>query len=133
MALVDQDGKHVETIKLSETQHDVWLWLDECPRESIGFAVIEKVHSSPQMGVVSAFSFGKSFGFCEAVLVAAGVRYELATPQKWMKAMGCMTGGDKKISKARAQALFPDVKVTHAIADALLIAEYARRTRKALG
>jgi len=39
-----------------------------------------------------------------------------------------MTGGDKNVSKRRAQELFPEIKITHAIADALLIAEYARRT-----
>jgi hypothetical protein len=34
------------------------------------------------------------------------------------------------VSKRKAQELFPGIKVTHAIADALLIAEYNRRTSK---
>jgi hypothetical protein len=42
--------------------------------------------------------------------------------------MGCLTKGDKNVSKSRAQELFPSIKVTHAIADALLIAEHNRRT-----
>jgi hypothetical protein len=54
--------------------------------------------------------------------------FEEVSPQKWQKAMGCMTKGDKNVSKAKAQQLFPQLKITHAIADALLIAEYARRT-----
>jgi hypothetical protein len=33
----------------------------------------------------------------------------------------------KALHKERAQALFPGVRVTHALADALLLAEYARR------
>jgi len=41
--------------------------------------------------------------------------------------MGCMTKGDKNVSKRKAQELFPSMKVTHASADALLIAEYGRR------
>jgi len=70
----------------------------------------------------------RSFGFCQGMLVAARIRFELARPQKWQTALDCRTGGDKNISKARAQALFPGVKVIHANADALLLAEFARRT-----
>jgi hypothetical protein len=39
------------------------------------------------------------------------------------------TKGDKNVSKRRAQELFPQLKVTHATADALLIAEYGRRQK----
>lgn len=35
--------------------------------------------------------------------------------------------GDKNVTKAAAQRLFPDQKVVHATADAMLLAEYARR------
>ncbi len=129
LALVDSDGAHIDTIRLKGTPRDVWAWLDEC-RGSIAFAVLEKVHSMPRQGVASSFKFGESFGFCQGMLTAAGVRFEFATPQKWQKAMQCRTGGDKNISKARAQALFPGIKITHAIADALLIADYARRLRE---
>jgi hypothetical protein len=61
--------------------------------------------------------------------MAAGIPYDLVLPVKWQTAMSCRTKGDKNVSKARAQQLFPDVKVTHAIADALLIAEFCRRVR----
>jgi Holliday junction resolvasome RuvABC endonuclease subunit len=89
-------------------------------------AYIESVHSSPQMGVTSAFTFGRGFGWLEMALTAANVPFERITPQKWQKAMGCLTKGDKNVSKRKAQELFPDIKVTHAIADSLLIAEYGR-------
>lgn len=90
-------------------------------------AVLEFVRSSPQMGVTSAFTFGQSYGALRMALVAAGVPFDEVTPQKWQQAMGCRTKGDKNVSKRRAQELFPSVKVTHATADALLLAEYARR------
>ena len=48
---------------------------------------------------------------------------------RWQKYLGCLTKGDKNVSKAKAQELFPDLKITHAIADSLLIAEYGRRVR----
>ena len=90
-------------------------------------AYIEKVGATPQMGVVSAFTFGRSYGWLLGVLDALRIPYEFVTPQKWQKAMGCLTGGDKNVSKAAAQRLWPSLKITHANADALLIAEYGRR------
>jgi hypothetical protein len=100
--------------------------------------MIERVWSSPQMGVVSAFKFGRGVGVLHMALIAAGIPFDEVTPQRWQKEMGCLSPRgktrvefgtkDKNITKRRAQALFPAVtKMTHAIADALLIAEYARR------
>jgi hypothetical protein len=40
-----------------------------------------------------------------------------------------MSKGDKNVTKAKAQQLFTQLKITHATADALLIAEFARRSR----
>jgi Holliday junction resolvasome RuvABC endonuclease subunit len=90
-------------------------------------AYLEQVHSSPQMGVKSAFTFGNGFGHLEMALTAAGIPFERVRPQVWQKAMGCMTKGDKNVSKRRSQELFPSIKVNHAIADALLIAAYGAK------
>lgn len=122
--------------KMPETLQDLWeLVADitggfESFRESNGLqfrAYIEAVHSSPQMGVKSAFTFGNGFGHLEMALTAAGIPFERVRPQAWQKAMGCMTGGDKNVSKRRAQELFPSMKITHATADALLIAQYGSK------
>ena len=93
------------------------------------FAYVEKVHSSPQMGVTSAFTFGQGYGALLMLLTCKGIPFEQVTPQKWQKAMGCMSKGDKNVTKRRAQELFPNLKITHATADALLIGEYGRRLR----
>jgi hypothetical protein len=63
------------------------------------------------------------------MLVAAGLPFELVSPAMWQRAMGCLSGGDKNVTKRKAQELFPDLYITHATADALLIAEYGRRLR----
>jgi hypothetical protein len=89
--------------------------------------VLEKVASSPQMGVVSAFSFGQGYGRIEGVLASLRIPYAVTSPQAWQKALGCMTGGNKNVSKTRAMQMFPAWKITHAIADSLLLAEYCRR------
>ena len=95
--------------------------------DNITVAMIEVVHSSPQMGVKSAFTFGQSYGRLEAVFIALGILIERVRPAAWQKAMQCLTKGDKNITKRKAQELFPETKITHANADALLIAEYFRR------
>lgn len=134
------DGQPPQTFKMPEADRDLYELLSQfAPSEfavgSLVVAFCEKVHSSPQMGVVSAFKFGQSVGKLRMALVAAGIRLEMVTPQKWQKHFGLIVKGrgmgqrdtDKKNrNKARAQELFPGVKVTHAIADALLIADYGR-------
>jgi len=89
-------------------------------------AFASKEDKSRRMGVKSAFTFGNGFGHLEMALTASFIPFERIRPQVWQKAMCCMTGGNKNISKARAQELFPSLKITHATADALLIAEYGR-------
>ena len=114
--------------KMPETDKDLMDLLRDATSIAQAKALIELVHSSPQMGVKSAFTFGEGYGRLQMALTALGIPYERVRPAMWQKAMGCMTKGDKNVSKRRAQELFPDIKVTHAIADALLIAEYNRRT-----
>lgn len=91
-------------------------------------AALELVHSSPQMGVRSAFTFGRSYERCLSLLVASNIAFVTPTPQVWQKAMKCRTRGDKNVSLAAARRLFRDqVVVTHHTADALLLAEFRRR------
>lgn len=134
IAFIDVNTGHAWSFKLDCTDRDIADGMRDALFSQEGgaadaFAVIEKVHSSPQMGVKSAFTFGQSFGKLEMVLNCMGVCFEYVTPAKWQGAMKCRTKGDKNITKAAAQRLFPEVKITHANADALLLAEYARRIK----
>ena len=133
IAWIDERGKSCVE-KMPDTLQDLWELICDItnfPRSAIDGrkykAYIEQVSSSPQMGVVSSFSFGRGYGNLEMALTAAGIPFERVRPQVWQKAMGCMTKGDKNISKAKAQELFPDKKVIHATADALLIALYGTK------
>lgn len=129
MALITDDGRFVAAIKGDETPKDIWDWL-AARRDLIDFAALERVHSMPPDGVRSSFRFGESFGFLQGLLVASGIRYDLVAPHVWQKELSCNTRGNKAVTKMRAQQLWPSVKITHALADALLIAEYARRKRQ---
>jgi hypothetical protein len=139
------DGERMRVEKMPDTMQDLW-----CLIKDIGTmtslarptwkAYIEQVHVAPsfaesadgkknkiRMGARSAFTFGQGFGHLEMALTAAGIPFERVRPQVWQKEMKCLTGGDKNVSKARAQELFPHLKITHATADATLICEYGRR------
>ena len=133
IAWIDYNGKACVE-KMPDSLQDLWELICDItsyPRSSIDGrsykAYIEQVASSPQMGVVSAFSFGRGYGNLEMALTAARMPFERVRPQVWQKALGCMTKGDKNVSKRKAQELFPDRKVTHATADALLIAYYGTK------
>lgn len=127
IAAVWDDGEAFPNhIKGDATEADVWDWVASFDLENAR-ACLEVVASSPQQGVVSAFTFGRSYGFLRGVLSASKVPFIEVRPQRWQKAMECLTGGDKKVSKAKAQQLWPKLKITNVNADALLIAEYGRR------
>jgi len=143
----------VKAFKMPETEMDlVELFhaiTDGLPSfQSNAFAYLEKAQAFPgaqkitrcprclhsikirqSQGVSSTFKFGMQYGTLKGILTALHIPFELIRPVDWQRALGCMTKGDKNISKAKAQQLFPDIKVTHAKADALLLAEYCRRMR----
>jgi Holliday junction resolvasome RuvABC endonuclease subunit len=113
--------------KMPDTLQDLWELLRDIAVEGQCMAYLEQVHSSPQMGVKSAFTFGNGFGHLEMALTAAGIPFERVRPQVWQKELGCMTKGNKNVTKRKAQELFPSMKVTHATADALLLAYYGSK------
>ena len=88
---------------------------------------LEKVGPMPKQGVCSVWTFAETFWGPLYALAALQIGVELVTPQCWQKAMQCRTKGDKNVSKAKAQQLWPTEKWTHAKADAALICEYGRR------
>jgi hypothetical protein len=89
-------------------------------------AAVEQVHSSPQMGVTSAFSFGGQKERVLTVLTALDIPFDEVRPLDWQRTLQCINGGDKNVTKRVAEMRFPRAKVTHATADALLIASFCR-------
>lgn len=126
IAIIEHDGT-VNAVKMPATERDILNVLGAGLAMVDARAVIERVSSWPKMGVVSAFTFGRGYGALLMALTAAEVPFDLVGPRQWQEAMSCLSGGDKNVTKRRAQQVFPSVKVTHAIADALLLAEFCRR------
>lgn len=121
-------GAGARAVRMPATDRDIYDLL--CSVRGCGtFAAIEQVHAMPKQGVSSTFTFGMGYGGLRMALVACDIPFDEVTPRRWQKDMSCLSGGDKNVTKRRAQELFPDVHVTHAVADALLIAEWLRRSR----
>jgi hypothetical protein len=152
IAFVSADGRLQRANKMGGTEADTLSLLDFSDGVCGGVfrvrAMIEKVHAMPAVdwksppcahcgqrrtirGAASLGTFMENFGVLRGFLIASKIPFELETALTWQRYMHCLTKGDKNVSKARAQELFPGVKITHATADAILIAEYGRR--KALG
>jgi hypothetical protein len=112
----------------NKTPMDIYTIIKEFSADGKCVAMIEKVHSMPKQGVKSSFTFGQNYGFLLGCLTALEIPFEYVSPQKWQKYLSCRTGGNKNVSKQKAQELFPQLKITHAVADALLIGEYLKRT-----
>lgn len=95
---------------------------------------VEKVGAMPGQGVVSMFNFGHNLGFIEGLLQAFEIPYQLVPPQTWKKEFSVT--GDKNTSIQVCQKLFPSSdllatprsrKPSDGMAEAILMAEYARR------
>lgn len=132
MAVLDAAGKVLLITKMPQVvpAHIAFLQrvISQVHSPDQVFGAIELVHSSPQMGVRSAFSFGRSYERCSALAQAAGINYISPTPQAWQGALKCRTRGDKNVTLKKARELFrSQIVITHATADALLLAEFVRR------
>lgn len=148
-------GKSGAIVTLRETIEGIFInvhLLKDEPKQILNFinsiptsspVVIERVHAMPiwwggsqdkkkpetfipKQGIASTFKFGESYGFIKGLLFASGLEYREVLSRVWQKQMNCLTGGDKKISLRKAQELYPQIKVTHSYADALLIATYCK-------
>lgn len=118
------DGDRIDARKLKEQ-----ILRMTVPGDSYAIC-IEYVGVRPGQGIASSGKFMRAAGAIEAVSSLCSDRIEYVLPQAWKKAMGL--GQDKEKSLEMARTLFPDAMLTlkkhHGKAEALLIAEYARRT-----
>lgn len=84
----------------------------------------------PGQGVSSTFKFGRAVGAIDAIADMMFGFWHIVSPQRWKKAMG--VNQDKLKSLTVARELWPNAPLSrmkdHGRAEALLIAEYLRRT-----
>ena len=92
--------------------------------------LMEKVWARPNNASRAAFSYGVNYGQWLGIVACYSIDMELILPAHWMKFYGMKKGMEyqerKKWLKAKAQELYPDIKVTLINADAILIAHYLK-------
>ncbi len=114
------------------------------PKASPGLMLVTVEKSQPLPpkfgGGISNYQRGCSTGWAW-MLTGLGIRFQLPPPRQWQKVMHLGTSGadTKQKSIIAAQRLFPDVslhrtekcrKLDDGLADALLLAEFGRRTQE---
>lgn len=143
IAVISNDLVYVEPIP--DTEKELWQLLSAYGGEDIRdnvYVTIEKVQGyigkdKGQSGLGrSMFTFGYQYGIATMAVVASGIRedhFQKIPPKKWQNPF--LEGYSKMPYRQRknrlkeiAASLFPTIKITLAVADALLIAEYSRRT-----
>ena len=131
LAIIRQDGQ-VETYAFDPFVYATTLRRLSACHDAV--CCLEKVGAMPGQGVVSMFNFGHNFGFIEGLLQAYAIPYQLVPPQTWKKEFSL--NSDKAKSIEVCQKLFPNAnlmatnrsrKPNDGIAEAVLMAEYARR------
>ena len=127
----------ISAMKMPDTEKDISDLIGTLKRPNTS-AYIEKVNSMPGQGISSAWKFSGNYHGLRMAMVCHGIPFEEVRPQVWQKGLAIPKRKKtesqtqfKNRLKAKAQQLFPDIQVTHAIGDALLLAEYGRRVRGA--
>ncbi len=137
LALVSSDS--AQAWKMPESELGTATLLRELLPQ-IHLAMLEAVtpmgigrDSKVKQGLGSTWKFGQHYGFLRGLLQGLNIPFATVRPQVWQPALGIEKRGTKSgtehknATKDRAQSLWPEIKMTHAIADALLIAEFARK------
>jgi len=128
IAVLYDDGHH-EIYKMPDTPGEIINIFRDVINPKHAAIVLEIVTASPQMGVVSAFTFGKMKGWLDVCFLQSNARSRTTIrAREWQTALNCLTGGNKNISFQRCKEFFPDSKkFNKQTADALLLAYYGYR------
>lgn len=123
-------------ISMPKTDREIFDWIaDGHDPDYVEAAYLEDLvkYTGRNMPSSSMAVYASNWGFIKGVLTALRYRIVLVPPKKWQAALGLgsktglTTTVWKNKLKQRAEQLYPNIKVTLATADALLIAEAARQ------
>jgi hypothetical protein len=137
VARIVNDTLTVEPVPLIGREYDIGLMshiLRRCISADTCFAVIERAQAMPKQGVVGMFEFGKGFGIWLGILTSHSIPYEIVHSRVWTRELlKGLPGKGKERGVAAAKHLFPEwnpsLKKEWQYADAILLAEYARRLK----
>lgn len=125
-------GESVETYSF-KTEADLLEFL--IPINPAGYlAIVEDVPAfvASATSNASSFKLGYNFGFIIGALRAKRFPVELVKPKVWQKGLRGLKPkmgytDRKRAIKDNASRLYPDVKITNATADAVMILDWAKK------
>ena len=127
-----RDCLDVITRKFPEDVRDVGVFLRAATSNTNYRVAIEKVHSMPKQGVKSTFTYGMNYGIWIGALRTLDIDFIKVQAKQWQEHYEIPSKipyyDRKKELKKVAIKLFPNQRVTMYTADALLIANYCRKT-----
>ena len=141
IAIIDETGEFLHDSKMPLIDGELACSVMEAHLLGARCVALEQVQAMPgggvrRPGIVSTFNFGKIFGETLACAKMCSVKILRPRPQEWQKLIygGRKKGQDpKEVSRAVAAERHPSIadrfqtKVSAGLADALHLAEYARR------
>lgn len=135
LAIRNED--YSQAYPMPETEKDIFelIYNLKCKWNNVD-CYLEQVHSFKGQGVSSTFKFGQGYGFLRACIIALEIPLFDITPQRWQKEYVTSKTKDesktdhKNKLKAKAQLLYPSLKLTLKTCDAMLIADYGYRKSK---
>ena len=138
MALLDCEGRIIESIKMPQTPMDILTTLESiCGTAGDLVCYIEDVgNGMPGQSSKATATFARHNGHLEMALLALRIPTEKITPAKWQKSLNLLTKKNERKTahkariKAWSQRMFPSISVTLANSDALAIAYYGYKDRK---
>jgi len=146
IAAITESGEITYLRFAKATDQEIYEFLSALSFKYDCFAVMEKVWAMPakgedgearKMGAQSMFVFGENNGKLKAFLTATYIPSEFYVPQTWQKYYGIKKDAKtesqtdhKRNLKQRAEQLWPKIKITNDMADALLIANYCKKIKE---
>ena len=130
----EMDSDYIKVTRCPKTVHEMARLFEA----GIGMAknnasiilFVEHVWAFPGDGKVSAFRFGYNYGLWKGIASVNEIDVYNITPRKWQGSLdppANLHGRErKKWLKEYAESLFPNIKVTYNVSDAILIANYAK-------
>ena len=126
------DETEVITRKFPKDVRDVGIFLKTATSNTNYRVAIEKVHSMPKQGVKSTFTFGMNYGIWIGSLRTLDIDFIKVQAKQWQEHYEIPSNisyyDRKKELKKIAINLFPNQRITMYTCDALLIANYCRKT-----
>jgi hypothetical protein len=139
LAAIDDEGSVVMARPLRDlSRWEILEFLRDCKQYDKTVAFCERVGVHKGEGPLGAFTFGRHAERVEFALQVMRIPFDLVDPKMWQLLAGLAYPKQSKrtekknLGKARAELLYDGqgLTITHALADALLIAEACRRNMR---